>query len=74
MADLPSYLTFWMVCRKPSHPASKTEPRQRFIRKEDAPKAARDLATAEDAPFVILEAVEIIRPGDGDVKGLFDGQ
>ncbi|ATG47620.1 hypothetical protein CEW89_08555 [Celeribacter ethanolicus] len=64
MTALPPFARFWMVARKPSGPGSKTEPRQRYSTVEDARAAASDLANANDAPFIVLEAVEIIRPGD----------
>ena len=64
MSDLPQFARFWMVARKPSGPGSKTEPRQRYSTIEDARTTAQNLANANDAPFVVLEAVEIMRPGD----------
>ena len=61
---------FWMVARKPWGPGSRTEPRARYSR-----RVARDLARTHDAPFVILEAVEIIRPDqsgqDDNTRSLF---
>mgnify|MGYP000686985168 CR=1 FL=1 len=64
MSELPKFARFYMVCRKPSGALSKTEPRQRYSTPEDARSAALNLANQNDAPFIILEAVEIIRPGD----------
>ena len=63
MADLPAFARFWMVCRKPG-PRARTEPRQRYSVKADAIAAARKLAHDNDHPFILLEAVEIFRPGD----------
>lgn len=57
--------SFWMVCRSPRHAGAKTEPRQRFSTLEDARRAARDLAQANDAPFTILAAVETVWPASG---------
>ncbi|KAB6714305.1 hypothetical protein [Roseobacter sp. TSBP12] len=64
MSELPAFARFYMVCRKPSGPMSKTEPRQRYSHLSDAREAAHKLASQNDAPFLILESVEIIRPGD----------
>ncbi len=61
---------FWMVCRSPRHPGAKTEPRQRYSTHPEALAAARDLARANDAPFVILAAVETVWPADDDQKTL----
>ena len=66
---LPQFARFWMICRKPGGPHSKTEPRQRYSTRADAFADAQRLADQLDAPFLILEAVEIIRPGT-DQKGL----
>jgi len=65
-STLPQFARFWMVCRKPSGPTSKTEPRARYSTLEDARRDARRLASQNDAPFLILETVEIARPGEGD--------
>ncbi|WP_298494555.1 hypothetical protein [uncultured Maritimibacter sp.] len=66
---------FWMVARKPWGPGSRTEPRARYSSLDDARRVARDLARTHDAPFVILEAVEIIRPDqsgqDDNTRSLF---
>lgn len=64
MTALPQFARFWMVCRKPSHANSKTEPRRRYSHLADARDVATRLAASEDAPHIILEAVEIIRPTD----------
>lgn len=63
---LPPFARFWMVCRKPTGPGSQTAPRQRYSTIEDARAAARKLARENDAPFLVLETVEIARPGDPD--------
>jgi hypothetical protein len=64
MPDLPKFARFWMVCRKPTGPHSKTEPRRRYSRLADARDTAEQLAAKEDAQYLILEAVEIIHPTD----------
>ena len=64
MAAMPAFARFWMVCRKPSGPGSKSEPRQRYSTFADAARAAADLARANDHPCLVLEAVEIFRPED----------
>lgn len=64
MADLPQFARFWMVCRKPTGPHSKTEPRARYASFDDAMAAARKLAVENDAQFHILETVATARPGD----------
>lgn len=69
MSTLPPLARFWMVARKPTGPHSRTEPRARYSSIEDARTAASDLANATDAPFVVLEAVEVIRPGDDTDTG-----
>lgn len=70
MATLPAFARFWMVCRKPSGPGSKSEPRQRYSSLADAARAAADLAKANDHPFVVLETVEIFRPDDATQETL----
>lgn len=64
MTDLPHFARFWMICRKPTGPGQKTEPRQRYSTRADAEAAAAQLARQADHPFLILEAVGVIRPGD----------
>lgn len=64
MASLPASARFWMVCRQPKGPGSKTEPRQRYLHPEDAREAAAKLAQENDHPFVILTADEVIYPTD----------
>ena len=66
----PHAPAFWMVCRSPRHAGAKTEPRQRYASLPEAQSAARDLARANDAPFVILAAVETVWPRDDDQKPL----
>lgn len=68
MADLPQFARFWMICRKPTGPHSKSEPRQRYSTRADALADAKRLANHTDAPFIVLEAVEIVRPGN-DAQG-----
>jgi len=69
MSPLPPFARFWMVGRKPQGPGSRTEPRKRYSSLADARAAAHDLAKGNDAPFVVLEAIEIIRPGDDPDTG-----
>jgi len=64
MADLPKFARFWMVCRKPTGPHSKSEPRQRYSSFDDAMTAARKLARENNAQFHILETVATARPGE----------
>jgi hypothetical protein len=72
MSTLASVARFWMVCRKPMGPQSRTEPRARYSSLADARRDAAMLAQTNDAPFIILEAVEIIGPGEADTApGLF---
>lgn len=71
MADMPAFARFWMVCRKPTGPQTKTEPRQRYSTREDAQRAAAQLARQNDAPFLILETVAVVRPGDTATGDLF---
>lgn len=62
--DLPDFARFWMVCRKPARQGDRTEPRQRYSTRADAEAAAARLAREADHPYLILEAVAAIRPGD----------
>ena len=72
MSALAPVARFWMVCRKPMGPQSRTEPRARYSSLADARRDAAALAQANDAPFIILESVEIIRPGERAAEaGLF---
>lgn len=64
MADIPPFARFWMVCRKPTGPGSKTEPRQRYAHFDDAMAAACKLARENDAQFHVLETVATARPTD----------
>ncbi len=64
MADLSPFTRFWMVCRKPSGPHSKTEPRTRYSTFDDAMAAAQKLAKENDAQFHVLETVATARPTD----------
>lgn len=65
-------MSFWMICRRPTHPGSRTAPTERYRRLEDARAAAQDLADRTGADFVVLEAAEVIRPRTASA-GLFDG-
>lgn len=60
---LPGFARFWMVCRKPTGPGARTEPRQRYSHYSDAEAAARKLAAETGAPFLILETVAVADPG-----------
>ncbi|WP_306131080.1 hypothetical protein [Roseovarius sp. MMSF_3350] len=71
MGTMPAFARFWMVCRKPTAPHHKTEPRQRYSTFADAFTAAKRLAQQNDAQFVILESIEIVRPGDAANGELF---
>lgn len=64
MPDLPQFARFWMVCRKPTGPGSKTNPQTRFSTIADARRAAERLAQQTDAQHIILEAIEIVHPTD----------
>ncbi|MCZ4351560.1 hypothetical protein O4H61_03440 [Roseovarius aestuarii] len=64
MTDLPKFARFWMVCRKPTGPHSKTEPRTRYSSLFDAMQAAHKLADDTGAQFHVLETVATARPGD----------
>ena len=59
---LPSFARFWMIARKPTRAATRTEPRQRYSHRADAVQAAQKLADQTGAPFILLEAVETIHP------------
>lgn len=71
MSELPQFARFWMICRKPSGPGARTEPRQRYSTFDDAAQAASQLAESTGASHLVLESVAIIRPGDNTQKGLF---
>ncbi|PIE15150.1 MAG: hypothetical protein CSA68_07310 [Rhodobacterales bacterium] len=64
MTNLPHFARFWMVCRKPTGPRSKTEPRARYSSFEDAMTAAQKLSKENNAQFHVLETVATARPGD----------
>jgi len=70
MAELPPFARFWMVCRKPMGPGTRTEPRQRYSTRSDAAQAAAALARDNDAPFLVLETIEIYRPTDATQEAL----
>lgn len=67
--SLPDFARFWMIARKPTGPHSRTHPTQRYSHRADAVTAARKLAAETNTPFVLLEAVEVIRPGTDDKTG-----
>lgn len=67
---LPAFARFWMVCRKPTGPGSRSEPRQRYGTFEDAMQAARNLARENDAQFLVLETVAVARPGETGQESL----
>lgn len=69
MAELPQGKRFWMVARQPTHQHAKTEPKARYSSIEEARGIAGDLAQQNDAPFLVLEAVEVIRPGESPDTG-----
>lgn len=71
MSELPKFARFWMVCRKPTGPHSKTEPRARYSSFDDAMADAAKLAKENDAQFLVLETVAIARPGDAQQESLF---
>lgn len=56
---------FWMICQRPQHRNSKTQPTARYANRAAAIDDARRLAHQTGRDFVLLEAVEIIRPKDG---------
>lgn len=66
---MPDFAKFWMIARKPTGAHSRTNPTQRYSHRADAVAAARKLAGDTNAQFVLLEAVEIIRPGTDDETG-----
>ena len=70
MANLPQFARFWMVCRKPSGPHSKTEPRARYSSFDEALAAAQKLAKENDAQFHVLETVATARPTDATQRTL----
>ncbi len=64
MADIAQYARFWMICRKPTGPHSKTEPRARYETRADAAKAAQKVADQTGKRMLILEPVGEIAPRD----------
>lgn len=64
MTQLPQFARFWMVCRKPTGPQSRTEPRTRYSTFDDALATAQKLAWENDAQFHVLETVATARAGD----------
>lgn len=67
--SIPHFARFWMIARKPTGPSSRTEPKMRYSHRADAVADAKRLANETNAQFVLLEAVEIIRPGTDDETG-----
>lgn len=63
-------MTFWMICARPTHPNARTEPRARYGSRDSARDDASRLAAETGRDFVILESVEIVRPGDTDTPPL----
>lgn len=59
---------FWMVCRAPTHPNARTEPKARFPTLVAARMSAQELADANDAAFVVLASVETVRPRGAQAK------
>jgi DhnA family fructose-bisphosphate aldolase class Ia len=64
-------MTFWMIARAPTHPGSKTEPKQRYAFEAEAIIAARRMAAETGAPFVVLAVTHTIKPGDTGQSSLF---
>lgn len=64
--------SFWMVARSPRGPHTKTAPTQRYSTRAVALRAAQALADESGEMFVLLAAVETVRPGD-TAPGLFGG-
>lgn len=63
-----SFERFWMICRKPEHKGSRTEPKARYAHRDAALTDARRMAAETGHDFVLLEAVEVIRPRDSRTK------
>ncbi|NEX45212.1 hypothetical protein [Pseudotabrizicola algicola] len=61
---------FWMICRAPQFPHSKTEPTRRYDTEAEARKDAQAMADQTGADFVILTATHTIRP-QGSQRSLF---
>ncbi|WP_136441603.1 hypothetical protein [Pacificoceanicola onchidii] len=59
---------FYMICRKPTHQGSKTEPKARIAHFNTARDDARRLARSAGAPFVVLGVVDVVNPTD-DLTG-----
>jgi hypothetical protein len=59
---------FWMICRKPEHRNSKTEPKARYSHRDAAENDARRMSAQTNTDFVILEAVKVVRPTDERTK------
>lgn len=53
---------FWMICRAPRHPHSKTEPTRRYGTEAEARADAQTMANQHNTPFVVLTATETIHP------------
>jgi len=64
MTGLSQSTRFWMICRKPTGPQSKTEPRARYETRADAVEAAQKVADQTGKRMLILEPVGEIAPRD----------
>lgn len=71
MAEIPREEKFWMICRKPTHRNSKTEPKARFLHRDAAIDEARRLARQTGSHFTLLESVDEISPTDGHLQSSF---
>lgn len=70
MRSLPQFARFWMICRKPTGPGSRTAPVQRYSSITDAVADARRLATQTGAQFLVLETVGVVDPGGAGQEAL----
>lgn len=53
---------FWMICRAPRHPHSKTEPTRRYDSEAEARSDAQTMADQHNVAFVVLTATDTIHP------------
>lgn len=56
--------TFWMICRKPTHPNAKPAPKQRYHSYLAAKNAAIDMAAKTGAEFAVLTCTDVFKPTD----------
>ena len=56
--------TFWMICRKPTHPNAKPEPKQLYQSYLSAKRAAIDMASKTGAEFAVLTCTDVFKPTD----------